>query len=104
MENKKKVGRPKGQKKTGGRQKGTSSKTTANVRTWLNKLIDDNRQQIENDLKELEPKDRLQMLERFLQYTTPKMSNVKQEIDFNNLSEDNLDLIIDEITKDLKDE
>ncbi len=104
MENKKKVGRPKGTKKTGGRKKGTPNKTTSTVRSWLNNLIDSNREQIEKDLKELEPKERLQMLEKFLQYTTPKMSNVQQNIDFNNLSEENLDLIINELTKDLKDE
>ncbi len=102
MENKKKVGRPKGQKKTGGRQKGTPNKATSSVRSWLNNLIDNNREQIEKDLQELEPKERLQMLEKFLQYTTPKMSNVQQSIDFNTFTEDQLNEVINEITKDLK--
>ncbi len=102
MENKKKVGRPKGTKKTGGRQKGTPNKATSSVRSWLNNLIDNNREQIEKDLQELEPKERLQMLEKFLQYTTPKMSNVQQSIDFNTFTEDQLNEVINEITKDLK--
>ncbi len=102
MENKKKVGRPKGQRKTGGRQKGTPNKTTQSVRSWLSGLIDENREQIAKDLQGLEPKDRLQMLEKFMQYTTPKMSNVQQSIDLNVLSDDQLNTIIEEITKDVE--
>jgi len=66
----------KGQPKTGGRAKGTPNKTTSTVREWLAGLLDKNRQQIEKDLKILDPKDRLLVLEKFMQYTTPKMQAV----------------------------
>ncbi len=102
MENKKKVGRPKGQRKTGGRQKGTPNRMTSSIRSWLSELIDDHREQVAKDLQDLEPKDRLQMLEKFMQYTTPKMSNVQQSIDLNILSDDQLNTIIEEITKDVE--
>ena len=68
--------RTKGQPKTGGRGKGTPNKTTSTVREWLTKLIDDSRRQVVKDLKLLEPKDRLLVLEKFMQYTTPKMQAV----------------------------
>lgn len=96
------MARPKGMTKTGGRRKGTPNKVTGNIREWLSNLVDKNRLQIEKDLKALEPKDRLQVLEKFMQYTTPKMQSVQTKIDFNQLSDEQLNTVINEITKDLK--
>lgn len=64
----------KGQK-TGGRAKGTPNKTTSAVRDWLISLINNSRSQIEKDLKSLEPKDRLLMIEKLLPYVMPKCIN-----------------------------
>ena len=67
------MAQPKG--KTGnpnGRPKGTPNKVTQGVREWLAKLIDENREQIRKDIEALEPKERLQVLEKFMQYTLPK--------------------------------
>ena len=91
---------PKG--KTGnpnGRPKGSPNKTTQSVREWLKKLIDDNREQIKKDLAALEPKERLQMLEKFMQYTVPKMQSVEAKIDVDSLSDDQLNKLIYELTK-----
>ncbi len=66
------MGRQKGTPKTGGRQAGTPNKVTGTIKEHLTKIIDSNREQIEIDLKALEPKDRLVMLERFMQYVIPK--------------------------------
>ena len=63
---------PKG--KTGnniGRPKGGPKEATQGDRVWLTRLIDDNREQIRKDLAALEPKERLQVLEKFMQYTVP---------------------------------
>lgn len=87
--------------KTGGRKKGTPNKATSTMRTWLNGLIESNRHQIEDDIKALEPKDRLMILERFMQYTTPKMQSVKADINLNNLTDEQLDTIISKITQDV---
>ena len=96
------MGRAKGTRKTGGRTKGTPNKVTANVKDWLCQLIDKNRLQIERDIKALEPKDRLQVLEKFMQYTTPKMQSIQTTVDFNQLTDDQLENVIDELTKDMK--
>lgn len=64
----------KGQK-TGGRKKGTPNKNTKPLRDWFLSLIDENRAQIEKDLKALEPKERLQWIEKILPYVLPKVVN-----------------------------
>ncbi len=80
--------------------KGTPNKVTGNIKVWLTEVIDNNRKQIIRDLKALEPKERLQMIEKFMQYTVPKMQSVQAEIDFDSLSEEQVDNIIKAITKE----
>lgn len=68
-----------GKGRLGGRSKGTPNKVTATAKEWLAALIDKNRRQIERDLKQLEPKERLQILEKLMQYVIPKCPiNVEQ--------------------------
>ena len=62
-----------------GRPKGTPNKVTGDLRQWLNKLVDDNRTTFEADLKELEPAQRLQILEKLMQYCTPKLQAISVE-------------------------
>lgn len=87
-----------------GRPKGTPNKITADMRDWLSAVIDKNRKQMEKDLKRLEPKDRLQILEKMMQYVIPKQQAVSAEIDFNRLSDEQLDAVIDKLTKSIEDE
>lgn len=87
-----------------GRPKGTPNKVTGEMRKWLQSFLDNNREQIEEDFRALDPPQRLQMFERLLQYTLPKMQSVRAKIDLNDLTEHQLDLVIDEITQDLEKE
>ena len=87
-----------------GRPKGKPNKITQDMRGWLTAIIDKNRKQMERDLKKLEPKDRLQMLEKLMQYVVPKQQAVSTEIDFTKLSDDQLDAVIDQLTKGIDDE
>lgn len=66
-----------------GRPKGTPNKVTQNMREWIAALIDNNREQIEEDLKALEPKERVQMLERLMQYVVPKQQAVSADMSRN---------------------
>lgn len=105
MENKtspKKPGRPPGTQKTGGRQKGTPNKLTKNVRNTLEKIISKNARHIQRDLDALEPKDRLLLLEKFMQYIIPKQASVKAEIE--NLTPEQLEAVTDELLESLKEE
>ena len=60
-------------KKTGGRKKGTPNKTTAEVREILTAVLSDviDKETILADLKKLDPKDRLQAVDRLLKHILP---------------------------------
>ena len=70
------MSRTKGTPKTGGRQAGTPNKVTGTLKDFISNLIENNREQIEADLKKLQPKDRLMILERLLQYVIPKQNDI----------------------------
>lgn len=93
-----------GKGRIGGRAKGTPNKVSSTVKDWISQLIDDNRVQIEKDIKKLSPKDRLQMFEKLMQYVVSKQQSVRADIDLSKLSETQLDLIVDELTKYINDE
>ena len=96
------MGQKKG--KTGnpnGRPKGSPNKDTVNLRGWVQLLIDNNRQQLEKDLKGLDPKDRWAVIEKLMGYTMPKMQSVEAKVDYSNLTDDQLNTIINKITNDL---
>lgn len=93
-----------GRGRMGGRQKGTPNKVTASVREWLAALIDKNRRQIEKDLKALEPKERLQVLERLMQYVVPKQQAMSAKVDFDKLTDEQLNEIVNELTGGVEDE
>ena len=73
------MARRKGTPKTGGRKIGTPNKETGTVKEWIAELIDKNRAQMEQDLAELEPKDRLLIFEKLMQYVVPKQQSVGVE-------------------------
>lgn len=79
-----------------GRPKGVSNKVTASLRTFVAEILNKNKRQISKDLKALQPKDRLIILERLMQYVIPKQQ--WQQVDLQQLSDDQLTMIVDEIT------
>lgn len=87
-----------------GRPKGTPNKITTDMRGWLTAIIDKNRKQMEKDLKLLDPKDRLQMLEKMMQYVIPKQQAVSADIDIGQLTDAQLDTLIDKLTKGIDDD
>lgn len=95
------MAKTKGCAKTGGRKKGTPNKTTGSVREWIAGVIDSNREQMESDLQELEPKERLAMLEKLMQYVVPKQQAVSANVNFDQMTDDQLDMLINEMTSGL---
>jgi hypothetical protein len=59
-----------------GRPKGIPNKVTSTTRDWVQKLISDNQKGFEADLKSLEARDRLIILEKMMQYCIPKMQAI----------------------------
>ena len=74
-------GRQKGTIKTGGRQKGSPNKVTSAVKDCISKMLTDytNSEQFMKDFAELEPKERLMIAERLMNYVVPKMQSVAVE-------------------------
>ena len=95
------MSRPKGTPKTGGRVKGTPNKVTYSLKEWITSLIDKQRTQIEQDLQELETKERLQMIEKLMQYVIPKQAAQQVKLDFDSLTDEQLQQIINELTKEV---
>ena len=58
--------------KTGGRTAGTPNKVTTDLREVVKKLLEDNIDTVKADFALLEPKDRITMFEKLLQYAIPK--------------------------------
>jgi len=63
-----------------GRPKGAENKTTAAMRQWLFDLVYKNRRQLEQDLQELEPRERWVMLERVLRHVLPQQQAITTEV------------------------
>ena len=59
---------------------------------------------MEKDLKMLDPKERLQMLEKLMQYVIPKQQAVSADIDIGQLSDAQLDTLIEKLTKGMEDD
>ncbi len=83
--------------KTGGRVRGTPNRITSDLRGKINTIIENQIDSIEVDLNALEPKDRLMILEKLLKYALPTLQAQSLDIDFQNLSETQLNQIIDNI-------
>ena len=80
------MSREKGQPKTGGREKGTPNKVTRTIRESIFDIVSDSIDVLKDDLKKLEPKERLQIINGFLPYIVSKRqetSNRHYSFDFN---------------------
>lgn len=59
--------------KTGGRAKGTPNRNTTEIREQFQSLINDNLEQMNKDLKALEPKDRIKAIIDLLKFVLPTL-------------------------------
>ena len=98
------MGAPKGKPKAGGRQKGTPNKVTQDLRTWISKLLDSNRDRAADCIKKLEPHQFMACYEKLCAYVIPKQQAVQAQIDINTLSESQIDYLILEISKKIENE
>lgn len=80
-----------------GRKKGVPNKTTKDLREWVNTFLDRNTKQIEADWKALDPKERVLLFEKLLKYSLPTLQATKIETEFDKLSEEELDDLINEL-------
>ncbi|MDZ7775506.1 MAG: hypothetical protein U5L09_07850 [Bacteroidales bacterium] len=83
-----------------GRPKGTANKTTIEIKELLIQFIGGNLNDLQKNYDELEPEKKLQFFERVLKYVIPQQKEMNQVIDVANLSEKELDLLIEKIMQD----
>lgn len=74
-------GRKKGTVKTGGRQKGSQNKITKAVKECITGLLTEytNSNTFMEDFEKLEPKERLAIAEKLMNYVIPKMQSVAMD-------------------------
>ncbi|MBM3403260.1 MAG: hypothetical protein FJY21_13330 [Bacteroidetes bacterium] len=87
------------QKGNPGRPKGAKNKSPQLMRDRIQALFDNNFELIQEDLESLNPKDRLKFLTDLIPYLLPKLQTTtfSQKIDFQELNEDDLDILIERI-------
>lgn len=73
------MGKPKGSKKTGGRQRGTPNKVTTDIKTWIAEILNNGRDQFEKDLKQVDARDRLKIYTGLITYILPKQQAVEMD-------------------------
>jgi hypothetical protein len=64
-----------------GRKKGTTNKTTTEIRDCFQMLLEDNLEQLQLDLMKLEPKERVKLLLDMAQFVVPKLRSIDLKSD-----------------------
>ena len=60
-----------------GRTQGSQNKTTKEIRETFKNLLETNLEQIQNDLNELEPKDRIMFLLKLTSFVIPSLRSIE---------------------------
>lgn len=91
----------KGHQKKGGRQPGSKNKVSADIKTRIAALIDDQFETALANLSQLDPEKHIMAYLKFLEYVLPK--HREQKIDLtnrlDNLTDEQLNEVIDNILK-----
>lgn len=83
--------------KTGGRESGTPNKLTTDMRTALQDILENEIKILPQLLEKMKPEKRAEILSRLLQYVTPKIQNIEIQTEFDRLSDEQLDIIIEKL-------
>jgi uncharacterized protein DUF5681 len=78
-----------------GRPKGSGNKVTSKLRETISGFLDEQFVKVKEDFTKLKPGERVRLYIELLQYGVPKLQSVHMETDFDNLSDDQLDQIIE---------
>ena len=81
--------------KTGGRQKGTPNKATANLKNTIHGIVERQFETLESDLEELDGRDKINFVLKLIEYVLPKQRETK--IDFSSLSNAEIDELIERL-------
>lgn len=82
-----------------GKPPGTKNKINAELRERINDFLNGNFETVATEFDKLEPKDKLKFYTDLLQYGLPKLQATSLELDFEKMTESDLDQIIDRLIK-----
>lgn len=86
----------------GGRPKGAANKVTNQLRETITAFLDENFEKVKKDFAKLTPAMRIRMYLELLQYGVPKLQSVQIETEFDRLTDEQLQEIVDELTNKIK--
>jgi predicted component of type VI protein secretion system len=82
-----------------GRPKGATNKTSLQLRETINNFLETNFEKVVEDFAKLKPNERVKFYTDLLNYGLPKLQAVQIENDFDSLTDDELDHIINKLKK-----
>ena len=91
----------KGQK-TGGRQKGTPNKAGGGLKTQFDELLTGNFYKFQQELNQLSGKDFVMNYLKICEYVLPKLTRSQTAINFDDMTETEIEALLDLITQRLK--
>jgi len=80
-----------------GRPIGSANKSSVTLREKVTKFIESNANKLQRDFDKLDPEKRLIFWEKMLGYSLPKLTAGSFDINFQSMSESDLDKIIDKL-------
>lgn len=80
-----------------GRPIGSKNKSTAEIRILIQQFVENNISSIQETFNELEAEKKLQFFDKMLNHILPKMQSVDAKIDLNNLTETQLEFLINSL-------
>ena len=95
---------PKGHKRYGGRKQGSSNKVTADLRQSITEFLENNFDEMKNTFAKLEPKDKIIFYEKLLKYAVPTLQATELTTDFEKMTDEQLDCIINELKNSISNE
>ncbi len=82
-----------------GRPKGSQNKAGGQLREVIANFLEQRFEDVVNDFEQLEPKDRIKVYTDLLQYGVPKLQAVSNSIEFEQMTDAQLDDIFERLLK-----
>ena len=80
-----------------GRKPGSKNKASGKLREVITSFLEERFENVVNDFEQLEPKDRIKVFTDLLQYSVPKMQAVSNSLEFEKMTDEQLDEVINRL-------